>query len=150
MNPLSSVVTVSSTWTLPSSSVIFTSISAFTSSPWQPVRLWTLQGWVYVMNGATETKNSPSGRSYICSPPSSVTISDSESMEADSAILPALSSATYSLMLPASLSALLEHPARIASSPRSEEHTSELQSRGHLVCRRLLEKKNSLRCAGFG
>src|SRR5690625_6525122 len=25
--------------------------------------------------------------------------------------------------------------------PRSEEHTSELQSRGHLVCRLLLEKK---------
>src|SRR5207253_3769034 len=29
-------------------------------------------------------------------------------------------------------------------SIRSEEHTSELQSRGHLVCRLLLEKKNSL------
>src|SRR5690625_5698564 len=29
-------------------------------------------------------------------------------------------------------------------SPRSEEHTSELQSRGHLVCRLLLEKKNSI------
>src|SRR5207253_5324051 len=28
---------------------------------------------------------------------------------------------------------------------RSEEHTSELQSRGHLVCRLLLEKKNILR-----
>src|SRR5215208_2814330 len=27
------------------------------------------------------------------------------------------------------------------SFPRSEEHTSELQSRGHLVCRLLLEKK---------
>src|SRR5437870_10169905 len=27
------------------------------------------------------------------------------------------------------------------SIPRSEEHTSELQSRGHLVCRLLLEKK---------
>src|SRR5207253_8586758 len=27
--------------------------------------------------------------------------------------------------------------------PRSEEHTSELQSRGHLVCRRLLEKKKN-------
>src|SRR5690625_6344026 len=27
-------------------------------------------------------------------------------------------------------------------SPRSEEHTSELQSRGHLVCRLLLENKN--------
>src|SRR2546422_7850374 len=28
--------------------------------------------------------------------------------------------------------------------PRSEEHTSELQSRLHLVCRLLLEKKNIL------
>src|SRR5690625_6886236 len=28
-----------------------------------------------------------------------------------------------------------------AASLRSEEHTSELQSRGHLVCRLLLEKK---------
>src|SRR5207253_9411887 len=27
-------------------------------------------------------------------------------------------------------------------TPRSEEHTSELQSRGHLVCRLLLENKN--------
>src|SRR5690625_6977097 len=27
--------------------------------------------------------------------------------------------------------------------PRSEEHTSELQSRGHLVCRLLLEKNNT-------
>src|SRR5690625_7076747 len=26
---------------------------------------------------------------------------------------------------------------------RSEEHTSELQSRGHIVCRLLLEKKNN-------
>src|SRR5439155_21694849 len=30
---------------------------------------------------------------------------------------------------------------RPRSSGRSEEHTSELQSRGHLVCRLLLEKK---------
>src|SRR5690625_6234142 len=28
---------------------------------------------------------------------------------------------------------------------RSEEHTSELQSRGHLVCRLLLEKKNTIK-----
>src|SRR3989442_12050947 len=28
--------------------------------------------------------------------------------------------------------------------PRSEEHTSELQSRPHLVCRLLLEKKNKI------
>src|SRR5215510_6186619 len=31
------------------------------------------------------------------------------------------------------------HVRLLASSPRSEEHTSELQSRGHLVCRLLLE-----------
>src|SRR5690625_6866882 len=30
---------------------------------------------------------------------------------------------------------------RAAGDPRSEEHTSELQSRGHLVCRLLLAKK---------
>src|SRR5439155_25350714 len=32
-------------------------------------------------------------------------------------------------------------PRRLA---RSEEHTSELQSRGHLVCRLLLEKKKTV------
>src|SRR5690625_6923675 len=32
---------------------------------------------------------------------------------------------------------------RRPKTPRSEEHTSELQSRGHLVCRLLLEKKKS-------
>src|SRR2546422_6017893 len=32
-------------------------------------------------------------------------------------------------------------PAPITRGPRSEEHTSELQSRLHLVCRLLLEKK---------
>src|SRR5439155_20363613 len=35
-------------------------------------------------------------------------------------------------------------PYRILQAPqRSEEHTSELQSRGHLVCRLLLEKKKT-------
>src|SRR5258708_22429874 len=33
------------------------------------------------------------------------------------------------------------HPVRFRSSRRSEEHTSELQSPDHLVCRLLLEKK---------
>src|SRR5215510_15701775 len=32
---------------------------------------------------------------------------------------------------------------RRARPARSEEHTSELQSRGHLVCRLLLEKKKT-------
>src|SRR5690625_7033548 len=31
----------------------------------------------------------------------------------------------------------------VVTIPRSEEHTSELQSRGHLVCRLLLEKKKT-------
>src|SRR2546422_4501049 len=33
------------------------------------------------------------------------------------------------------------HRAHVRSMTRSEEHTSELQSRLHLVCRLLLEKK---------
>src|SRR5439155_20970769 len=40
---------------------------------------------------------------------------------------------------------VLERPRKTITTavvPRSEEHTSELQSRGHLVCRLLLEKKN--------
>src|SRR5437660_7062252 len=49
----------------------------------------------------------------------------------------------------AELGVLLLHPgilvavedAELELVPRSEEHTSELQSRGHLVCRLLLEKK---------
>src|SRR5438445_1686090 len=36
---------------------------------------------------------------------------------------------------------MLEIPAGISSMLRSEEHTSELQSRQYLVCRLLLEKK---------
>src|SRR5215510_8359226 len=35
-------------------------------------------------------------------------------------------------------------PPTSGHSSRSEEHTSELQSRGHLVCRLLLEKKNPI------
>src|SRR2546429_4716395 len=36
-------------------------------------------------------------------------------------------------------------PFSIMAAPRSEEHTSELQSRLHLVCRLLLEKKKKIR-----
>src|SRR5690625_6343858 len=34
-------------------------------------------------------------------------------------------------------------PVSFIDASRSEEHTSELQSRGQLVCRLLLEKKNT-------
>src|SRR2546429_6931955 len=40
-------------------------------------------------------------------------------------------------------------PGRGATWRRSEEHTSELQSRLHLVCRLLLEKKKQLRSLGL-
>src|SRR5437660_3146362 len=52
--------------------------------------------------------------------------------------------------LPISMSQSVRHlleirfngdPGATEAQDRSEEHTSELQSRGHLVCRLLLEKK---------
>src|SRR5262249_59975536 len=36
------------------------------------------------------------------------------------------------------------HVVELAREPRSEEHTSELQSLTNLVCRLLLEKKNNI------
>src|SRR5437870_9488427 len=39
--------------------------------------------------------------------------------------------------------ALCGHATLASAHVRSEEHTSELQSRGHLVCRLLLEKKKT-------
>src|SRR2546422_2437932 len=36
------------------------------------------------------------------------------------------------------------HPGTGSTATRSEEHTSELQSRLHLVCRLLLEKKKKI------
>src|SRR2546427_3170629 len=36
-----------------------------------------------------------------------------------------------------------EQEQRLAEDPRSEEHTSELQSQSNLVCRLLLEKKKA-------
>src|SRR3989442_8739869 len=43
--------------------------------------------------------------------------------------------------LPAGLEALVNPGKILLVEDRSEEHTSELQSRPHLVCRLLLEKK---------
>src|SRR2546428_7635768 len=41
---------------------------------------------------------------------------------------------------------LLQYPATDGAEYRSEEHTSELQSRSDLVCRLLLEKKKQTQC----
>src|SRR5690625_6724032 len=60
-------------------------------------------------------------------------------------ILRSLSKASTSTSLAwAILGAKLSPDCILASMlSRSEEHTSELQSRGHLVCRLLLEKKKN-------
>src|SRR5439155_13456307 len=50
------------------------------------------------------------------------------------------------LVLPGT--ANLRGVARLGYWTRSEEHTSELQSRGHLVCRLVLEKKNCAHALG--
>src|SRR5690554_4171061 len=42
-----------------------------------------------------------------------------------------------------------EEKAKKLPDLRSEEHTSELQSRPHLVCRLLLEKKKKITFSGF-
>src|SRR3712207_8271805 len=44
------------------------------------------------------------------------------------------------------LGALLAIPLTLLVKARSEEHTSELQSRQYLVCRLLLEKKKQIQC----
>src|SRR2546430_9949931 len=43
----------------------------------------------------------------------------------------------------------LKDGAPQADLPRSEEHTSELQSQSNLVCRLLLEKKNHYACLHY-
>src|SRR3989442_3202409 len=59
--------------------------------------------------------------------------------------LPPRPFARYSARSAAAMSRASEEP--LAAADRSEEHTSELQSRPHLVCRLLLEKKkNSENC----
>src|ERR1035438_10651261 len=58
------------------------------------------------------------------------------------------SSGTRSVMLD-SYSRMRPHPVHVrlqaCSGSRSEEHTSELQSLRHLVCRLLLEKKKKIK-----
>src|SRR3712207_7339762 len=45
--------------------------------------------------------------------------------------------------LPGDPKAVVEALNKLGAAMRSEEHTSELQSRQYLVCRLLLEKKNN-------
>src|SRR3712207_6869983 len=58
------------------------------------------------------------------------------------AILPVAASSCFHLACALPLSTLVCR--NLVATSRSEEHTSELQSRQYLVCRLLLEKKNTL------
>src|SRR5439155_26422755 len=60
----------------------------------------------------------------------------------DLALVPLDASPGFDVTIASPGEMAVAHPVSPASN-RSEEHTSELQSRGHLVCRLLLEKKNS-------
>src|SRR3712207_8758695 len=57
--------------------------------------------------------------------------------------LSATKSPIYLVSFGPSASADLAAQLELAGGKRSEEHTSELQSRQYLVCRLLLEKKNN-------
>src|SRR5207249_11518008 len=50
---------------------------------------------------------------------------------------------SYNLRRVALLNVLPDNTSPVVGAPRSEEHTSELQSRFDLVCRLLLEKKKN-------
>src|SRR5690625_7816068 len=58
-------------------------------------------------------------------------------------IFPAVPAASIRAALVPALTGALRGAATATALRRSEEHTSELQSRGHLVCRLLLEKKKT-------
>src|SRR5439155_24252960 len=62
---------------------------------------------------------------------------------------PNISGIEQALSEPTPCSPVIDPPASMQATriSRSEEHTSELQSRGHLVCRLLLEKKKIKTCA---
>src|SRR5437870_9748824 len=87
------------------------------------------------------------GRNLIEGVPRTVTIDDSEIREALSECVATILNAVRVALerTPPELSADISDRGIVLTGGgaliRSEEHTSELQSRGHLVCRLLLEKK---------
>src|SRR3712207_8298857 len=58
-------------------------------------------------------------------------------------VLPGMGGHHQGPRLPEHVHQGLHHRHGTAADPRSEEHTSELQSRQYLVCRLLLEKKKN-------
>src|SRR5690625_5762221 len=67
----------------------------------------------------------------------SVAVNDFPGFVANRILMPMINEAIYTVYEG------VASPEDVDTVMRSEEHTSELQSRGHLVCRLLLEKKNA-------
>src|SRR2546429_2698964 len=67
----------------------------------------------------------------------------SQEIERLRVLFPSLPLMLYTTLTPRTAGVLLALGQRGIQHARSEEHTSELQSRLHLVCRLLLEKKKS-------
>src|SRR5690625_6906227 len=91
----------------------------------------------------TVSATSVMSRNAAESPPAMAAWRDSRS--ADSSVRPRQRLRTASLDATVSRQPWRPQRHSCAADERSEEHTSELQSRGHLVCRLLLEKKNNIR-----
>src|SRR5688572_32335310 len=72
-------------------------------------------------------------------PPRSTLFPYTTLFRSDSAILPLI---VFSVALGVAITRI---PAATSAGDRSEEHTSELQSQSNLVCRLLLEKKNTIK-----
>src|SRR5439155_25260569 len=75
------------------------------------------------------------------SPPSTGQRSPSERISRSASSAPGRSAASSSTSAPPRRMRERYGSSDAVAGMRSEEHTSELQSRGHLVCRLLLEKK---------
>src|SRR5690625_6432559 len=85
------------------------------------------------------------GRNLSEGVPRSFNVSSNEILESLTDPLNQIISAVKTALeqTPPELGADITEKGIALTGGRSEEHTSELQSRGHLVCRLLLEKKNN-------
>src|SRR5690625_5697636 len=99
---------------------------------------------------ADEVHIMKNGRTYALGTPNDVFKSEIIEMAFDcpvQIIQHPLHSCPLVIALGGQLSETVSHSSTrtpVRSLGRSEEHTSELQSRGHLVCRLLLEKKKTI------
>src|SRR5690625_6615839 len=105
-------------------------------------RPWICRGQLSIKGGATCRSNRSSAQPPLCCSVSVATFWDISLSITVRLVDASGSCSTASCTITGWVAVLgLSSSAPQLSLNRSEEHTSELQSRGHLVCRLLLEKK---------